>query len=74
MQSWRAEYDTIMADTASDAATKSARLRALGDTVRAAPAGDPALAELIAVSLLAVESDRLTAAQDTPAPPPIRQR
>lgn len=74
MRSWRAEYDTIMADTASDAATKSARLRALGDAVRAAPAGDPTLAELIAVSLLAVESDRLAAAQDTPAPPPTQQR
>ncbi len=74
MQSWRAEYDTIMADTASDAATKSARLRALGDTVRAAPTGEPVLAELIAVSLLAMENDRLAAARDTLIPPPAQRR
>jgi hypothetical protein len=74
MQNWRARYDAIMADTEDDAATKGARLRALGAALRAAPAGDPALAELIAISLLTVESDRLATAQDSSAKPPAQTR
>ncbi len=66
MQTWRACYDAIMADTEADATTKGARLRALGEAVRADPAGDRALVELIAVSLLAMESDRLAAEQASP--------
>lgn len=74
MQHWRARYDAIMADTEDDAAGKGARLRALGAALRAAPAADPALAELIAISLLAVESDRLSTAQAPPAEPPSGTR
>jgi len=42
--------------------------------VRAAPTGEPVLAELIAVSLLAMENDRLAAARDTLIPPPAQRR
>lgn len=66
MEIWRARYDAIMADTEADTTTKGTRLRALGEAIRADPAGDPALAESIAVNLLAVESDRLAAERASP--------
>lgn len=63
MQSWRTRHREIIADTEADAMVRMARLRSLGEEIRAAPIPERVLLRRIAIDLLTLESERLAAHQ-----------